>query len=76
MTNRYSSLDFYRILVAIENRLRDLPCQGRHADGAKAYRDLHDLVRTEKEACCIRVAKAKAEQSRKARHTNRGDASA
>lgn len=56
MSKRDNPLDQYRTLLAIENRLRDLPCQGHHRDSGRAYEDLIDLVTTEREACLVRVA--------------------
>lgn len=74
--NRYSSEDSYRVLATIQKKLRDLACQGRHADGAISYQDLCDFVRKETEASCIRAAKAKADRDRRSRAAKRGDASA
>lgn len=73
--SRYSSLDAYRILVAIHNRVRDLPCRGMHADGGVAWKDLMDLVTKEMHACGIRAAKTKAEQSRRSRAKKTGEGS-
>lgn len=67
MRTRYGSEDFYRTLVAIDKKVAALVCRGNHDDGGEAYRDLADYIRVEREACAIRVARAKAEASRRGR---------
>lgn len=72
--NRYSSIDFYRVLVAIDARVRDLVCQGRHTDGGRSYKELAEYVAVEKEACAIRAAKQKSEAARRSRAEKNGGA--
>lgn len=64
---QYSSADFYRVLETIEIKVRHLTTEDGARLGGLAYKDLLDYVTKEREACAVRVARAKAESARRKR---------
>lgn len=52
-------VDVYRILVALDKKVKALACRGNHADGGAAFRDLNAYLEAELTACAMRAAHSK-----------------
>lgn len=64
---RYSAIDMYHTVVAIEKLVDDLVCKGLHDDQGESYYALKTFVQTERETLVFRAARTEAELRRRQR---------